>query len=293
MKISLLAAGLVLFSTAAFADSFFAVSNDSNQSSSVQTITTAGSVSGTVAIASGATSFNNAGLAFGAGGQLFGISNDGVPGDFFLSTINSSTGATSGSVSLGNTLGLEGLAYNSNNHTLYSIATGAGDSYLSSIDGSGNVTQLVDLTSGFGAGFPGGGGLAYDSNNNLFYAISKDGSAVASLYSIALGGTVTDVGILGGGGANSFEYDGGLTFDANNGLLYGFSYDGTLADPSALQAFNIDGSLTGSAVALGAPAGDAYNGGLASIPASVPEPGTIMLLLSGLGGAAFRFRRRR
>lgn len=291
MKISLLAAGLVLFSTATFADSFFAVSNNSNQSSSVQTITTTGSVSGTVGIASGATSFNNAGLAFGAGGKLFGISNDGVPGDFFLSSINSSTGATSGTVGLGNTLGFEGLAYDPNTQLMYSVGTGAGDSFLYSISGNGQTTQVLDLGSNFGAGFPAGGGLAYDSTNNLFYAISKDGSAVASLYSITLGGTVTDVGILGGGGANTFEYDGGLTFDANNGLLYTFTADQN-GGPSTLQAFDVNGNLAGGSVTLSTPAGDSYNGGLAAEGNAVPEPGTIALLLTGLGGAALRFRRR-
>lgn len=117
-------------------------------------------------------------------------------------------------------------------------------------------------------------GMAYDRSTGLLYATNYY-SGVPNLYSIdTLTGRASLIGSLGLGAA---EYGGDIpiTFDAASGTLYA---------AAALQLYTVD-VQTGFATAIGAIGAPLSS--LAWYPdvpgVSVPEPGTFVLFLTGLG----------
>lgn len=239
---------------------------------------------GTIASGLGPVAFNNAGLAFGSGGQLYALSNDGA--SWYFNSVNSSTGASSQLFNLG-LPGYSGLAYDSNNGLFYSLFVDpiSGTGTLASIDKTtGTVTNLFGTP--VEIGFPAGGGLAYDSANGLFYAVSVDPTGAGTLYSIDLGGASSTM-LFGLGGGVTYGYDGGLTYDASSGLLYALTSDSTGLYSIATIDLNTSSATVNSALDYGYQGGIAVN---APVNPQVPEPSSMLLVAGGALGLWRRLR---
>jgi hypothetical protein len=273
-------AAIVLLSSFAAADSFFAVNSQTNS------LTTVGS--GTTAIQGTTNTFNSSGLTFDtANGFLYGISNNGS--DYFFNKISTGGVVNGAPVDLstqtgfGNT-GFFGLAYDRTNADVLGLTqdTLGGALGLVTIGLDGHITQSSSLTGPLGVPFPGGSGLTFDTGGNLYTIGISTNDGTPTLFSIS-GGVIAAKQSYG---LNGLNISGGLAYSNNS--FFGISNDG---GNSELLTFGI-GSSAQTPVTLLDNQGD-YFGGLAVAPSvsAVPEPGTLTLMLTSFGGALFRFRR--
>jgi len=144
---------------------------------------------------------------------------------------------------------------------LYGIANDSiGQSTLYSLSLNGtNLTPVLSLGSGFT------GGLAYDPGTDALYAIQTGLSFLSppssSLYRIDLGGSVSMTALGGLGGIYGGGAGGGLTYDANDGMLYGIAWD-ALGTPRSLNTIDPASGSETPLFDLGT-GNLAFNGGIA------------------------------
>lgn len=152
---------------------------------------------------------------------------------------------------------LFGLAFDTQNSTLYAVT----------FSGSYKLYSLNTTTGAATAIGPTGitlGGLAYDSQRNRLIGI-EDGPGRLYQINISTGALTL---LASPGGTN----DSGLTYDPLQDRMLDIDYNGNLVSYNIANGYTRTTLLSG----LGAHDGLAYIG-------SIPEPGTLALLLSGLG----------
>jgi len=215
-----------------------------------------------------ATFIGSTGVAAGSFGDLTYDPNSNtaywVPGrgNNNLYTINLQTGAAT-LVGAHNINDMFALGYDTATSTLYGDSS-AGNFY--SLSTTNGAATLI----GSNSVYP--GGLAYRADNNQLILLGA-GAATFNLVNIANGTT----SLLGGSG---FVNDNGVTWDPVQGKFFVDDYSGNLytGDPNTYALTNV-ASLPGSFDGI------AYVG-------AVPEPGTILLIGSGIVGLATRLRRK-
>lgn len=278
----------LLASQFALADTLYTISADPNAGFVPQALdsidTTGKSVSSPFTLGNGTLGFTG-GLAYRGNNNTFYVISQDNSGN---SVFNSFTLAGGPPVSPLFTLGqgfTGGLTFDTANGFFYAVNNDSvGNSSLYRIDtsGGGSATPLFALGTGFT------GGLAFDSANGLLYGISNDSGGNSTLDSISLGGVVTPLALSLGQG-----FTGGLAYGPGSGLFYAISSDSlgnsslsdfTLASSSPTSLFGVSVGTNNAALTLG-PAGPAP---------VVPEPSTMLLVGSGLVGAAYllKFRNR-
>ena len=244
--------------------------------------------SGTVTQFSNVIGMSARGIEFDTSGNLYTASINGT-----VSIV-----APDGSVStLASGLHIaEGLAIDSSGNVYVSIRNGGVNDWIDKITPGGVVTT-------FASGFNNPGGLVFDSSGNLFLADSGNGvidkitpSGVVSFFATAGG-----YGLTIDSNGNLFLATGGVSVDeiTSAGVVSTFATGMTdtnfLAFDSSGNLFVSDdsgeiykvtsGGIVSPFVAVPEPFGLAFR------PA--PEPGTIALLLSGLGWIGLAVRRKR
>ncbi len=215
-----------------------------------------------------ATFIGSTGVAAGSFGDLTYNPNNNtaywVPGrgNDNLYTINLQTGAAT-LVGAHNVDDMFALGYDTANSTLYGESSSGSFYSLSTSNGSATLI-------GGNSVYP--GGLAYRGDTNQLILLGA-GSATFNLVNVANGTT----SLLGGSG---FVNDNGVTWDPIQGKFFVDDYSGNLytGDPNTY-------ALTNVASLPGAFDGIAYVG-------AVPEPGTFLLIGSGILGLATRLRRK-
>jgi hypothetical protein len=215
-----------------------------------------------------ATFIGSTGIAAGSFGDLTYDANTNTAywapgrGNNNLYTINLQTGAAT-LVGAHNVDDLFALGYDTSTNTLYGDSS-AGNFY--SISTSNGTASLI----GNNGVYP--GGLVYRSDTDQLILL---GAGTASFNLVNRGNGTTS--LLGGSG---FVNDNGVTWDPAQGKFFVDDYSGNLytGDPNTY-------GLTQVASLPGAFDGIIYVG-------TVPEPGTMLLLGSGIVGLATRLRRR-
>lgn len=147
-----------------------------------------------------------------------------------------------------------GLTFVADQDLFFAIANDfTGASFLMSFSGTGSLTTVASLGSGFL------GGLTYNPADGNFYAIASDMFGNSLLTQISPSGVATDVGAIGVG------FFGGLTFNPLDGLLYAISGD-AFGVQRSLSSITTGGVVT-SLFALG-DGSLAFDGGLAVNPST-------------------------
>ncbi len=234
----------------------YAIDNDNNSLYAINPNTFTATFIGSTGVASGSfgdlTYDSNSATAYWAPGR----------GNDNLYTINLQTGAATlvGSHGVDD---LFALGYNTANSTLYGESSSGSFYSLSTSNGSATLI-------GGNSVYP--GGLAYRADTNQMILLGA-GTATFNLVNLANGST----SLLGG---NGFVNDNGVTWDPAQGKFFVDDYSGNLytGDPNTW-------GLTQVASLPGAFDGIAYVG-------TVPEPGTFLLIGSGILGLATRLRRK-
>ena len=165
---------------------FYVIGNDNLPAGTLSTLSPAGTLS-TVGLADGLPAGFIGGLTLDTdNGFLYGIESDNN-GNSSLIRISASTGQAT---IPGNSLGTNftGVAFDSNNHLFYAIATdfsGASTLYDFSL---GATPSQVGLIGGLGLGV---GGLTFDSAGNMLYAVGNQNNFGSRLDRIDLSGNLT------------------------------------------------------------------------------------------------------
>jgi len=233
----------------------YAIDNDNNSLYAINPNTYTATFIGNTGVSGsfGDLTYNpNTGTAYWAPGR----------GNDNLYTINLQTGAAT----LVGSHGIDdmfALGYDTSTNTLYGDSSN-GNFY--SISTSNGQASLI----GSNSVYP--GGLVYRSDNDQLILLGA-GSATFNLVNRSNGTT----SLLGGSG---FVNDNGITWDPIQGKYFVDDYSGNLytGDPNTY-------SLTQVASLPGAFDGIIYVG-------AVPEPGTMLLIGSGIVGLATRLRRK-
>ncbi|MGO9021964.1 MAG: PEP-CTERM sorting domain-containing protein [Syntrophobacteraceae bacterium] len=150
----------------------------------------------------------------------------------------------------------------------------------------GGYNTVVDITGGFN--LSSGQTLTITGTSSDYYIIYEEGAMSVNGASVLLSGGLTASNVL-------FFVAGTDGISGNNSVLYGTYY--SLA-PITFSGGTVDGALIGSKITASSSTGqtdilnggDPYNYG-SDAPSSVPEPGTMLLLGSGLVGLGV-FRKR-
>jgi len=209
------------------------------------------------------------------GGSLY--ATDITPPSFSFGTIDPNTGVFTMINDQGGSINWHGLAADESAGLLYSIDLDNSNTLVSVTPG-GVITAI-----GTGTGID-GRGMAFDNNNDILYATGPDSLSPISLYTVdTTTGTAT---LIGSTGISSYLI--GLEYDETNAILYMLAdLDNSGSGFSNLYSLN---TATGAATLIGS-TGVSGLDGIASLPTSVPEPSTILLLGFGLAGVGL-FRRK-
>jgi PEP-CTERM motif len=193
------------------------------------------------------------------GGLLYGTSF-GSPSYTSMVSIDPVTGVTT-LVAAQPSSNLKGLAVNPATGIFYSIDATTGQLYAIDLGGGPSFTPIGLASPDSIDGMAFGDGLLYGVNDSGLYEID------------------TTTGVRTVRALFSEKPDAGLAFDPESHLLYMTSH-------STLFTINPG---TGDVAGIGSNDGIS---GLAIVPAAVPEPGTISVVLAGLGGVWLVRRRR-
>ncbi|MBP6508145.1 MAG: DUF4394 domain-containing protein [Opitutaceae bacterium] len=182
-----------------------------------------------------------------------------------LYTVNPFTGSTT-LIGVHGITDLFGLAYNTANDTLYAASFQTNTLYtLNPATGAATVVGSTSVSLG---------ALAYDSQQGILIG-AQDGSGNLYQVNITTGATT----LLASAG---YTNDSGLTFDPSQNRLLDIDWSGNLFSYDIANGYARTTLLTGL---------DSHDG-LIYIE-SIPEPGTVSLLLAGLGLLGFRWFRQR
>jgi hypothetical protein len=211
----------------------------------------------------------NGGVTYRPGNGLFyAVINDSSNNASLISFALGGGGAFTNLQSLGNSgIGfLGGLTFDTADNNFYAIGADANFSYLYKINLGGTTNQLFSLsTLGFN------GGLTFDSLDGNFYAISSDTFGAATMYRIALNGSVTALT----GTPLGFLYHGGVVYDGPTNSFYAIDNG---SGNSNLDQIVVSGSSVASVTTLFTVGSGFVNAGLTEV---VPEPSTLLLFAGG------------
>jgi len=200
------------------------------------------------------------------GGTLYGVDNNASSAGFY------SISTPSGALSLIASLPVNAIGGTSALGDFYGVTQDPTSASLFAVDTSGSLLGTLPL------GFPGDGLVALGSAGPTLYVASFTGSGSDELYSIALGGAVTDIGSLGQQAFTGIVSGDTLyTTDGENIYTY-------MVTPTSVSG------LLGSVGVTGLIGGDQISA-LAVNP--TPEPSTFAIVGIAIAAAGFVHARRR
>jgi hypothetical protein len=191
---------------------------------------------------------------------------------FSFGTINLTTGAYTKINNQGGSQNWQGLAAIASQNLLYTVDLDSSGEQLLSVTPSGIIHTIGPTNSDIGD-------LAYDSTDNILYGINSSSDTLVTIDPST--GNTTTVGALGNL-SPAFLYPG-LGWDGNSDTLY--------LNVGYTNNFYSVNRSTGAATLIGGNGTTDIIDGLADIQA-VPEPTSVLLLMTVLLGAGHKIRRR-